>query len=601
MMNGLLNESQRNSLTIVLRMLEEKLRQADAWLQGVDETGILYRRRLRLPPERGVLARQHIAVALEQIAELAHQFDLEPVDNSPEATIMAEMSESWANLCDARSDKLKRYGEVDPLLSQALDPSMDRLIELTLELMSTVRNGATPTPSDDVEADALSEPQIESQTRDSVQISGGKGMSTITKVRAREILDSRGNPTVEVEVELECGAMGRAAVPSGASTGVHEALELRDGDKLRFGGKGVLQAVEHVNKGIAEAIVGLDALEQSGVDKAMLAADGTPNKSKLGANAILGVSLAVARAAADAVGLPLYRYLGGVTAKLLPVPMFNILNGGVHANWQGTDLQEFMIAPVGAPNFREALRWGSETYQALKGVLKSKGYSTGVGDEGGFAPALKTNAEAVELILQAIEKAGYKPGEQIALALDPASSGFYEDGLYNLRTESRKVTSAQMVEMYADWAAKYPIVVLEDGLAEDDWDGWKLLNQKLGGKIELVGDDLFVTNVQRIAMGIEQNVANAVLIKLNQIGTLSETVAAIEMAHKAGWGAMVSHRSGETVDSFIADFTVAMSTGHLKTGAPCCGERVEKYNQLMRIEEELGSAAVYAGRKAFVR
>jgi len=601
MMNGLLNESQRNSLTIVLRMLEEKLRQADAWLQGVDETGILYRRRLRLPPERGVLARQHIAVALEQIAELARQFDLEPVDNSPEATIMAEMSESWANLWDARSDKLKRYGEVDPLLSQALDPSMDRLIELTLELMSTVRNGATPTPSDDVEADALSEPQIESQTRDSVQISGGKGMSTITKVRAREILDSRGNPTVEVEVELECGAMGRAAVPSGASTGVHEALELRDGDKLRFGGKGVLQAVEHVNKGIAEAIVGLDALEQSGVDKAMLAADGTPNKSKLGANAILGVSLAVARAAADAVGLPLYRYLGGVTAKLLPVPMFNILNGGVHANWQGTDLQEFMIAPVGAPNFREALRWGSETYQALKGVLKSKGYSTGVGDEGGFAPALKTNAEAVELILQAIEKAGYKPGEQIALALDPASSGFYEDGLYNLRTESRKVTSAQMVEMYADWAAKYPIVVLEDGLAEDDWDGWKLLNQKLGGKIELVGDDLFVTNVQRIAMGIEQNVANAVLIKLNQIGTLSETVAAIEMAHKAGWGAMVSHRSGETVDSFIADFTVAMSTGHLKTGAPCRGERVEKYNQLMRIEEELGSAAVYAGRKAFVR
>ena len=426
-------------------------------------------------------------------------------------------------------------------------------------------------------------------------------MSTITKVRAREILDSRGNPTVEVEVELECGAMGRAAVPSGASTGVHEALELRDGDKLRFGGKGVLQAVEHVNKDIAQAIVGLDALEQSGVDKAMLAADGTPNKSKLGANAILGVSLAVARAAADAVGLPLYRYLGGVTARVLPVPMFNILNGGVHANWQGTDLQEFMIAPVGAPNFREALRWGSETYQALKGVLKSKGYSTGVGDEGGFAPALKTNAEAVELILQAIEKAGYKPGEQIALALDPASSGFYEDGQYNLRTEGRKVTSAQMVEMYADWATKYPIVVLEDGLAEDDWDGWKLLNQKLGGKIELVGDDLFVTNVQRIAMGIEQNVANAVLIKLNQIGTLSETVAAIEMARKAGWGAMVSHRSGETVDSFIADFTVAMSTGHLKTGAPCRGERVEKYNQLMRIEEELGEAAVYAGRKAFVR
>jgi enolase len=423
----------------------------------------------------------------------------------------------------------------------------------------------------------------------------------IVQVWAREILDSRGNPTVEVEIELECGAMGRAAVPSGASTGVHEALELRDGTKSRYGGKGVLQAVEHVNKEIAQAIAGLDALDQSGVDKAMLAADGTPNKSKFGANATLGASLAVARAAADAVGLPLYRYLGGVTAKVLPVPMFNILNGGVHANWQGTDLQEFMIAPVGAPNFREALRWGSETYQALKGVLKSKGYSTGVGDEGGFAPALKTNAEAVELILQAIEKAGYKPGEQIALALDPASSGFYEDGLYNLRTEGRKVTSAQMVEMYADWAARYPIVVLEDGLAEDDWDGWKLLNQKLGNKIELVGDDLFVTNVQRIARGITEGVANAVLIKLNQIGTLSETVAAIEMARKAGWGAMVSHRSGETVDSFIADFTVAMSTGHLKTGAPCRGERVEKYNQLMRIEEELGEAAVYAGRKAFVR
>jgi len=423
----------------------------------------------------------------------------------------------------------------------------------------------------------------------------------IVQVRAREILDSRGNPTVEVEVELECGAMGRAAVPSGASTGVHEALELRDDDKARYGGKGVLKAVEHVNQEIAQAIVGLDALDQVGVDKAMLAADGTPNKSKFGANAILGASLAVARAAADAVGLPLYRYLGGVTAKVLPVPMFNILNGGVHANWQGTDLQEFMIAPVGAPNFREALRWGSETYQALKGVLKSKGYSTGVGDEGGFAPALKTNAEAVELILQAIEKAGYKPGEQIALALDPASSGFYEDGHYHLRTEGRKVTSAQMVEMYAEWVNKYPIVVLEDGLAEDDWDGWKLLNQKLGGKVELVGDDLFVTNVQRIAKGIEQNVANAVLIKLNQIGTLSETIAAIEMARKAGWGAMVSHRSGETVDSFIADFTVAMGTGHLKTGAPCRGERVEKYNQLMRIEEELGEAAVYAGRKAFVR
>jgi len=426
-------------------------------------------------------------------------------------------------------------------------------------------------------------------------------MSTIESVHAREILDSRGNPTVEVEVILDDGAFGRAAVPSGASTGVHEALELRDDDKSRYGGKGVVKAVEHVNEEIAGAILDMEALDQSAVDKAMIALDGTANKSKFGANAILGVSLAVARAAADSVGLPLYRYLGGVTAKLLPVPMFNILNGGVHANWQGTDLQEFMIAPVGAPNFREALRWGSEVYQALKGVLKSGGYSTGVGDEGGFAPALKKNSDAVELILKAIEKAGYKPGDDVAVALDPASSGFFEDGLYNLRTEGRKVTSAEMVQMYADWVAKYPIVVLEDGLAEDDWDGWKLLNKTLGGTIELVGDDLFVTNVTRVARGIEENVANAVLIKLNQIGTVSETIATIEMARKAGWGAMVSHRSGETVDSFIADFTVALSTGHLKTGAPCRGERVEKYNQLMRIEEELGDAAVYAGRKAFVR
>jgi len=426
-------------------------------------------------------------------------------------------------------------------------------------------------------------------------------MSTIESVHAREILDSRGNPTVEVEIILDDGAFGRAAVPSGASTGVHEALELRDGDKSRYGGKGTLKAVEHVNKEIDEALFGMDALDQSAMDQAMLALDGTPNKSKLGANAILGVSLAVARAAAESAGLPLYRYLGGVPAKILPVPMFNILNGGVHANWQGTDLQEFMIAPVGAPNFREALRWGSEVYQALKGVLKTEGYTTGVGDEGGFAPALKKNSDAIELILKAIEKAGYKPGDQVAIALDPASSGFYEDGVYNLRTEKRKVTSAEMVQMYADWVEKYPIVVLEDGLAEDDWDGWKLLNQTLGGKIELVGDDLFVTNVERIARGIRENAANAVLIKLNQIGTLSETIAAIEMAYKANWGAMVSHRSGETVDSFIADLTVAMRTGHLKTGAPCRGERVEKYNQLMRIEEELGDAAVYAGRQAFVR
>ena len=426
-------------------------------------------------------------------------------------------------------------------------------------------------------------------------------MAKIAKIIGREILDSRGNPTVEVEVILKDGAFGRAAVPSGASTGVHEALELRDGDKLRYGGKGTLKAVKNVNKKIAEAIIGLDALDQREVDHAMLSLDGTPNKSKLGANAILGVSLAVARAAADSVGLPLYRYLGGVAANLLPVPMFNILNGGVHANWQGTDFQEFMIAPVGAPSFREALRWGSEVYRALKGVLKSSGYSTGVGDEGGFAPALKTNAEAVETILKAIKKAGYKPGDHIVIALDPATSGFYDDGLYNLRTEKRKITSAEMVEMWVGWVKKYPIVVLEDGLAEDDWDGWKLLNKTLGNRIELVGDDLFVTNVERIARGIAEDSANAVLIKLNQIGSLSETIAAIEMARKAGWGSMVSHRSGETVDSFIADLTVAMATGHLKTGAPCRGERVEKYNQLMRIEEDLGTAAVYAGRKAFVR
>lgn len=426
-------------------------------------------------------------------------------------------------------------------------------------------------------------------------------MKTIKIVRAREILDSRGNPTVEVEVQLDGGAQGRAAVPSGASTGAHEALELRDGDKSRYSGKGVLQAVENITRRIAKAVIGLDALNQAEVDKAMIDLDGTDNKSSLGANAILGVSLAVARAAAGSTGLSLFRYLGGDGARILPVPMFNILNGGAHSNWQGTDFQEFMIAPVGAPNFREALRWGAEIYQALKAVLKASGHSTGVGDEGGFAPALKGNAEAVELILKAIERAGYAPGRQVVLALDPASSSFYEDGLYHLRTENRKITSEQMVELYAKWVENYPITVIEDGLAEDDWAGWKLLNAALGPKIELVGDDIFVTNVQRLSRGIKENIANAVLIKLNQIGTLTETIEAIEMARKAGWGAMVSHRSGETVDSFIADFTVAMGTGHLKTGAPCRGERVEKYNQLLRIEEELGESGAYAGRKAFVR
>lgn len=426
-------------------------------------------------------------------------------------------------------------------------------------------------------------------------------VARIKSVYAREILDSRGNPTVEVEVRLEGGAYGRAAVPSGASTGAYEALELRDGDKKRYNGKGVLQAINYVNNWIAKAMIGLDALHQSEIDNTMLKLDGTPNKGKLGANATLGVSLAVARAAANAVGLPLYRYLGGETARVLPVPMFNILNGGVHANWQGTDLQEFMIAPVGAPTFREALRWGSEIYHTLKSVLKEAGFSSGVGDEGGFSPALKKNSDAVEMILKAIENAGYRPGEQIAIGLDPASSSFYEDGYYHLRTEGRKLTSAEMVEMYVEWIKKYPIIVLEDGLAEDDWDGWKLLNEKLGDKIELVGDDLFVTNVNRIERGITENVANAVLIKLNQIGTLTETVEAVQIARKAGWGAMISHRSGETVDSFIADFTVAMGTGHLKTGAPCRGERVEKYNQLLRIEEELGDEATYAGRHGFIR
>jgi enolase len=425
--------------------------------------------------------------------------------------------------------------------------------------------------------------------------------TSIQTIHAREILDSRGNPTVEVEIILDGGARGRAAVPSGASTGVHEALELRDGDASRYGGKGVKKAVAHVNGEIAAALTGADALDQGAVDRVMLELDGTPNKAKLGANAILGVSLAVARAAATACGLPLFRYLGGATANRLPVPMFNILNGGVHANWQGTDLQEFMIAPVGAPTFTEALRWGAEVYHALKKVLKDAGHSTGVGDEGGFAPALKRNVEALELIVQAITVAGYQPGEDVAIALDPASSGFFEDGLYHLRTEGRKVDAGEMVAMYADWATRFPIVVLEDGLAEDDWDGWKLLNRELGDKIELVGDDLFVTNVERIRRGIDEDVANAVLIKLNQIGSLTETVAAVNLAYGANWGAMVSHRSGETVDSFIADLTVALSTGHLKTGAPCRGERVEKYNQLMRIEEYLGDSAVYAGRGAFVR
>lgn len=425
--------------------------------------------------------------------------------------------------------------------------------------------------------------------------------TAIRSIHAREILDSRGNPTVEVDVVLADGSTGRAAVPSGASTGVHEAVELRDGDTHRYGGKGVKMAVGNVNGALAAALTGLDALDQVAIDGAMVALDGTPNKGRLGANAILGVSMAVARAAAASRHIPLFQHLGGKDACRLPVPMLNILNGGVHANWQGTDLQEFMIAPVGAPSFAEAVRWGAEIYHRLKVVLKDAGYSTGVGDEGGFAPSLKRNVDAIELILKAIAGAGYRPGDDVVLALDPASSGFFENGLYNLRTENRQVSAEEMVAMYADWVARYPIAVLEDGLAEDDWAGWKKLNDRLGKQIELVGDDLFVTNVEHIARGIREDVANAVLIKLNQIGTLTETRAAVQMAYDAQWGAMVSHRSGETVDSFIADLTVALGTGHLKTGAPCRGERVEKYNQLMRIEEALGASAVYAGRKAFVR
>jgi enolase len=425
----------------------------------------------------------------------------------------------------------------------------------------------------------------------------------IEKVSAMEVLDSRGNPTVEVEVILEDGSSGIAGVPSGASTGIHEAVELRDGDKQRYNGKGVLNAVQNVNGDIAKEIKGMDALNQFLIDNTMITLDGTQNKSKLGANAILGVSLAVARAAANSLKVPLFQYIGGFTANRLPCPMFNILNGGVHANWQGPDLQEFMICPVGAPNFREALRWASETYHTLKDVLKSKEYFVGVGDEGGFAPVLKSNVEALDVIVEAIEKAGYQSGIDIVIAIDPASSEFYEEEtkLYNLRSEGRKLTSEEMVKMYAEWVKEYPIILIEDGLAQDDWEGWTIINKKLGEKIELVGDDLFVTNVKRLERGIKENVANGILIKLNQIGTLTETIATIKMAHGAGWGAMISHRSGETVDSFIADFTVGMNTGHLKTGAPCRGERIEKYNQLLRIEKKLGKDAVYAGRNGFIR
>ena len=427
-------------------------------------------------------------------------------------------------------------------------------------------------------------------------------MSIIEAISAREILDSRGNPTIEVEVVLEDGSYGTAAVPSGASTGVHEALELRDGDKTRYYGKGVLKAVDHVNNEISDELYGYDALEQKEVDQALLALDGTPNKSKLGANAILGTSLAVAKAAANSLGLPLYRYVGGVYAHVLPVPMMNILNGGAHTGWQSTDAQEFMVMPLGAPSFAEGLRWGAEIYQSLKSVLKAHGYITLVGDEGGFAPNLKANNEAVELILESIDKAGFKAGfgKQVAIALDPAASELYDEKkkIYNLRKEGKQLDSAQMVAFWKSWVDQYPIVSIEDGLAQDDWEGWKLLTKEIGDRIQIVGDDLLVTNPERVKRGIAEKSCNALLVKVNQIGSLTETIEAVELCHRAGWRAVTSHRSGETEDSTIADLAVALNTGQIKTGAPARSDRVSKYNQLLRIEEELGDTGVYAGWNA---
>ncbi len=425
----------------------------------------------------------------------------------------------------------------------------------------------------------------------------------IEDIIGREILDSRGNPTVEVEVFLMTGTTGRAAVPSGASTGIHEALELRDGDNARYNGKGVRAAVDHVNNEIAEELIGWDAIEQKAIDHTLLALDGTPNKSKLGANAILGTSLAVAKAAASALDLPLYRYIGGVYAHVLPVPMMNILNGGAHTGWQSTDFQEFMVMPLGAPSFAEGLRWGAEIYQSLKIVLKGRGYTTLVGDEGGYAPALKANVEAVEVILEAIQKAGYKAGEQVCIALDPAASELYEDDshLYNLRKEGRKLTSEEMVDFWKSWVNQYPIVSLEDGLAQDDWDGWKLLVKEVGDRLQIVGDDLLVTNPERVRRAIQEKAANALLVKLNQIGSLTETIEAVETCHRAGWRAVTSHRSGETEDSTIADLAVALNMGQIKTGAPARSDRVAKFNQLLRIEENLGDSSTYAGWSAIRR
>jgi enolase len=423
-------------------------------------------------------------------------------------------------------------------------------------------------------------------------------MTLITNVRAHEILDSRGNPTLEAEVTLASGFVGVAAVPSGASTGAHEAVELRDKDPKRYKGKGVLKAVENVNDVIAPQLVGMDALDQVAIDYLMIELDGTDNKGHLGANAILGVSLAVSKAAAEAVGLPLYRYIGGVNARTLPVPMMNILNGGKHAA-NSTDLQEFMIMPAGAPTFRECLRWGAEIYHSLHDVLKKRDLNTNVGDEGGFAPSLSSSAMAIEVILEAIEKAGYKPGEDVWLALDPASSELYEDGKYHLKRENRVLSSDEMVAFYADWVNKYPIISIEDGMAEDDWEGWQKLVAAVGDKVQIVGDDLLVTNVKRIARAIELKAATALLCKVNQIGSLTESIEAVEMSHRAGWASIVSHRSGETEDTTIADIVVALNTGQIKTGAPARTDRVAKYNRLLRIEDELEDVAQFAGMKAF--
>ncbi|MBI4747833.1 MAG: phosphopyruvate hydratase [Acidobacteria bacterium] len=424
-------------------------------------------------------------------------------------------------------------------------------------------------------------------------------MLTIEHIHAREILDSRGNPTVEAEVQLSDGTWGMAAVPSGASTGENEALELRDGDKGRYLGKGVLKAVANVNEQIAKALYGFNALDQIGVDRTMLQLDGTKNKAVLGANAMLAVSLATARAAANALEVPLYRYLGGAHARTLPVPMMNILNGGAHAD-NNVDFQEFMIVPMGASSFAEALRWGAEVFHTLKGVLKKRGYSTAVGDEGGFAPSVKSNVEAIEVVLEAITQAGYKPGDQIFIALDPAASEFYIDGSYVFKkSDGSKKTSEEMVDYWVNWVDQYPIISIEDGMGENDWDGWSLMSQKLRDRIQLVGDDLFVTNVEYLRKGIDLNVANAILVKVNQIGTLSETMDTVELARTRRYGAIISHRSGETEDTFIADLAVALNAGQIKTGSASRTDRVAKYNQLLRIEEELGASALYAGCGGF--